>query len=851
MTLQAPTLIAAMTALILGGVEVHAQTPSAATVKLEIDSQPLTDALNLWASQTGYMVLIDVGGRGQQLKSPRVSGDFTPEAALKMILDSSGLQYEFVTPRTVAIRSKSSAEPAARTGAANSAETIRLAAAETRASESEGAQPSRPAAEPTVEGIHTVIVRGTTIDDPILSSRTGDTLRERPQSVSIVTRQRMDEQNIDSLTSALEQTTGITVVKESVTSAQFYSRGFEINSVQVDGGAALVVNAGGYDQAIDLALYEQVEVLRGSEALFVGNGKPGGTVQLVRKRPTATGQVGVEASGGSWDRFRAHVDVSGPAAFDGRVRGRALYMSESNKSFQRDLRRGERDLLYGIIEGDVADGTLLSVGGSYTRSLAPLGSFGLPRYRDGRDLELPRSASLTADWSRTQSEVGEVFVSLEQRLGERWSLRANAMRREQDSDFLFYYQFAAIDPIDPVGSLYAENGERHSVQEVADVTLKGSFDAWGMTHKVAIGADWQERLTTGPAWDAATLSFDPFNFDASAIPMPGRTAVPSSTRNFGNEQSGAYVSLNLQLMQRLHLLGGARYSNYEFESAFQYAQTPQFNSATRYRDRDIITPQLGLTFDLPGRWVSYASYSEIFESQANRQSGPFPGGPLDPMTGETLELGVKGEMGSGRAATQFAVYQITRRDEAVLDPSFPPQNGALGATCCYLAQGVVESRGFDAEVSGLITDRWDFFAGYTYNENELKSGFASNLGTSFWPRTPKHLFKLWSGFRFDGAWSRLKLSGGVNAQSENFVQGTVTTFNEQGQATGSAPYRFSQGSYAVVGLRAEYVVSEVWSLALNVDNLLDETYYQTIGNTSSRNWYGQPRNYMLTIRGKW
>lgn len=796
-----------------------------------LPEQSLADSLRAVGSRAGVNVVFDPASV-QDKRAPLLQGSYSVSEALQRLLEGSGLRIRTTEGGSFLI------------------EGVRRISA---LGDTPASQSGRPTEETrsSSEDIDTVVVKGTTIDDPILSSRTGDTLRERPQSISIVTRQRLDEQNLNSLGSALEQTTGITVVKESNSAQQFYSRGFEINNVQVDGGAALVVNAGGYDQTIDLAFYEQIEVLRGADALSSGNARPGGSIQLVRKRPTRTTQLDAEASISRWGAYRGQLDVAGSLALDGRLRGRAVYMSESSKTFQTDLSRGNKDAVYAVMEADATDSTRLSLGASYSKSETPLGSFGLPRYSDGRDLGLPRSEGLTPDWSKVESDTGEVFASIDQRLGDSWSVRLNAMRSRKESDFRFNYSFAAIDPTNPIGTMYGENGQRTAVQNVVDLTLKGSFELWGRTHKLAVGADWQKRETDGPGWDAPAFTFDPFAFNPGAYPVPSRSVEPASFRTFGNEQNGLYVSLSLQAAQPLRILGGARYSNYKYTAQYQYRDFPFFNSTQRYEDRDVVTPYVGFTYDLPRNWVTYGSYAETFESQASTLSGPFPGRPLDPMTGETFELGVKGELGSGRAATQIAVYQIERNNEAVLDPSFPPQSGELGSSCCYRAQGVIESRGLDAEVSGNLTDRWNFFAGYTLNRNEYKSGYASNLGATYMPQTPRHLFKLWSTYRFAGDLSRLRLGAGVTAQTKSFVRGTVVEFDSTGQPVGSVPYQFSQGAYAIVSARGEYALNETWSAAVNLDNILDKTYYQTIGNTFARNWYGQPRSYTLTIRGRW
>lgn len=800
----------------------HAQTLS-----FEIPEGDLKTALDDYARQSGLQLIYRVEDvRGVSTRGIR--GTLPAETALERILAGTGFTVTRDSDGAIAI-----------VGQANQAKGIPALQASPAVNEepSSGITPMHPVNGPSdVQQMDAVVVTGTTINDPILSSRLGDTLRDRPQSVSMVTRERLDEQNLNSLDAALGQTTGITLTKESANATQFFSRGFEIRNVQVDGGSPLAINAGGYDQRVDLAFYEQIEVLRGGDALFSGNGDPGGTIQLVRKRPTDTPQLNVDASVGRWSNYRGGLDASGPIAADGKLRGRAVYMRENAGSFQDNIIKTNRDALYLVVEADATETTKVFLGGSYSRSLSPIGGFGLPRFADGTDLGLPRSQSLTTDWSKSDTTTSELFGTVDQRLGGSWNLRVNAMRSDKSSDFNFYYSFAAIDPVTRTGMLYGTSAEREAVQKVMDVTLTGSFDLWGRTHKVAIGADWQQSETNGPSWNTPSYMIDPFAFDASAYPFPSRSATPDSTVIFGSKQDGAYLSLNLHATEALRILAGARYSNYQYKSDY-----PAFGSYLLYEDRDVVTPYVGFTYALPRGWVGYGSYAENFSSQASMLSGPFPPGkPLDPITGETFEVGVKGDLGR-RAAAQVAVYQSERTGEAVVDPAYPQQAGNLGATCCYLAQGVVVSRGLDAEINGRITARWAMFVGYTLNDNELKSGYTANLGTAYMPRTPRHLFKLWTTYQFSGHLEQLKVSAGINAQSGNFRQGFVN----------SVPYEFSQGGYTIVGARAEYLFNEVWSAALNLDNLLDKTYYQTVGNTFAGNWYGQPRSYTLSVRGKW
>ncbi|MBL8266570.1 TonB-dependent siderophore receptor [Steroidobacter sp.] len=799
-------------------VVVTAETPS----KLDIPAGDLTAALRMLATQSGVEFVYSP----DQLKGIRTDGargELTTQQAVQKLVEGTALEVTVHPSGAILI-----------------------------------SVPASDAARSSVEGqIDEVFVHGTTITDPILSSRTGETLKDRPQSVSIVTREQLEEQNLNSVSAVLEQTTGVTVVQQSNTNAFFYSRGFSIDSFQIDGGSPIRVNNIGYSQMADMAIYEQVEVVRGADALFSGNGEPGGTVHLVRKRPTKNDQVSLSASIGRWDNYRGELDASGPVAWDGRVRGRVVYMQERSRFFQESIEDSKnRSLIYGVLETDLTPSTLLTVGGSYDDSQSPFAGFGLPRYGDGRDLRLPRERGLTADWSRLDSTTTGFFARIEQQLGDRWSLRLNTMRDRRDTDYNFLVAFSAVNPVTSLLNMYLDNGVGRTVQDVADITLRGSFDLWGGTHRVAVGADWQDSAIRARRYGSGVVATaNPFAFDSNAFTEPGRTPFPIGMESFGQKQNGIYANISFQVLQPMRVLAGARYSNFSsWNDYFTFGTAGQTltSALIRYQDRDVLTPYFGVTYELPSSWVVYGSYSEAFQSQATNLAGPLPGQPLDPMTGENIEFGLKGDLGDGRAATQLSVYQIERVNQAVLDSSYAPGTGGLGSTCCYLSQGVVQSRGADIEVSGRLQRRWNLIAGYTYNENEYKSGYRSNLGASYMPRTPTHMLKLWSTYQFDGALDRLKVGGGVNAQSRTSIVGSLATYNPvTGQLLTSTPYSFHQDPYATVSLRGEYEFNDTWSLALNLTNVFDKTYYRTLGDARRGNWYGEPRSFILSLKGAW
>jgi outer membrane receptor for ferric coprogen and ferric-rhodotorulic acid len=141
-----------------------------------------------------------------------------------------------------------------------------------------------------------------------------------------MTRQRMDDFKLETLTDVMEQTPGIAVYRQN-NATDFQARGAKVN-LQTDGMAQL--SSGWYYLTStmfsldDMAEIDRIEVLKGSSGLVVGKGDYGATVNMIRKRPTREFQASVRANAGSWDTYRTQADVSGPLNEAGTVRGRLV-----------------------------------------------------------------------------------------------------------------------------------------------------------------------------------------------------------------------------------------------------------------------------------------------------------------------------------------------------------------------------------------------------------------------------------------------------------------------------------------------------------------------------------------------
>ena len=250
--------------------------------------------------------------------------------------------------------------------------------------------------------------------------------------MSVVTRQRMDDQNMNSLQDAMRQVTGVTIKTYNSGSSlnDVYMRGFLVDQVQVD-GVSQPTGQGDMATSFDLAMYDRVEVLRGPSGLYQGAGEPGGTINVVRKRALNKFALGGELAAGSYDHYRSSVDVTGPLNDQGTVRGRFITAYENNKSFV-DYAQNERPMVYGRLEFDLDPSTTLSVGGAYQQNHSTP-AFGLPAYADGKLLDVPRSTFVDAKWNDLNEKVWETFAEVDHALDNGGQFKTTLTYRDAET----------------------------------------------------------------------------------------------------------------------------------------------------------------------------------------------------------------------------------------------------------------------------------------------------------------------------------------------------------------------------------------------------------------------------------
>jgi len=689
-------------------------------------------------------------------------------------------------------------------------------------------------------------------------------LKDTPNTITVIDREQIEAQNLFTLEDALTATNGITVNGVGSEDPSFLSRGFAINNYLIDGVPTLSVN---FPSAVpDLFFYDRLEVLRGPAGLFSGSGNPAGSVNLVRKRPLDTARMQASAGYGSYDNIRLELDVSTPVG--DRAGLRAGVMAQDQDQF---FDTAHRNRLEAFVVGSLEIGsrTTLTAGANYDR-FQPAIQSGLPGYAggadgsDGRLLDVRRSTYLGADWNRFDATTWSGFVELAHRVSDRWTLRATGLLT--DVDRVDVYSYIGAQPVTVanggVTSQIAYRGDSKQQTRSFDFNGIGSFPLFGRDQTLILGADYQ--ASSGTSYFTRLSNYariDVFNPVSPAEPplnpygplpaypvqgtagicAPVQTPAQCVTQVYGGtetdlEQYGIYGQVRLSPVAGLTLIGGGRLTWFDTDSQ---TVLPTRGARTGYTIDNRFTPYAGIVWDVTGNLNLYASYADSFTPQAQpvgRQRGD--GGSIEPMVGEQYEAGSKLSLMNDRLLLSAAAYQITQKNRLFNDPV---------DTTLYYQLGKVRSRGIEVEATGEILPGWRINGGYSYTRTKLLEDINPALeGSSLVPVIPRHMGKVFTNYApVDGVLAGASIGGGVTVFGAT-SGGVPSSVLANGTRVLSTVVR--QGSYAVVDLRAGYKLTERLGVSVNVNNVLDRTYYARIFSTARGNYYGTPRTVFATLR---
>lgn len=776
-----------------------AQAPRSYT----IPAGSLANALNDFAEQSGVQ-LIYAGALVEGRASPGLNGSLGTAQALSQLLAGSGISFRQTGANAFTLERA----PDVADGAVNLG-PVRV--------EGAGAGIAAPLVDAGVtEGTGSYTTRST-------STATGMalTIRETPQSVSVITQQRMLDQGLTQLTDVAIQAPGLSVSQSGNVgsdSSPIYSRGFSVDSYMID-GVKLLGSYSSIFQSQDMALYDRVEIVRGSTGLMNGAGTASATINLVRKKPTREFQASALLTAGSWDYRRADIDVSTPLVDGGAIRARVVAALQDAGSYIDRLKE-DRSVIYGIVEADLGEKAQVRVGASNQQhDSTGHARSGLPAYySDGTRTEWKRSDSAAANWAYSKRHSTTMFAELDYAIGETWLVKASAARTLTDSDELVGYASGGF-PNKTTGAgvnLWATHWVYRPKQNIFNVQATGTFSLFGREHDLAFGGTLaraeQERDPAFTNWYFTGWS----NAVANIFTWDGNTPAPPPNPAVGyadvrDRNDSAFASARLRPTEWFSVIVGSRITNWSrITDSYRYAT--DVTTRTTLREKGKIIPYAGLVLNVNKSISAYLSYTTIFQAQNYRTvEGDF----IPPLMGNTWELGVKAGFLDDRLNISGAVYRMKQDNLAVAIVDVFAPDGSQA----YRAASGTKSKGFELEATGAVRPGWELTASFAHNATRDRLDVRLNT------QVPQDTAKLFTTIHLDGIADGLVIGGGARWQSRIYA-------NNQGPLR----VRYVQPAYVVVDAMARYRVSETIETTVNLYNLFDKSYFTTTGTS----YYGTP-----------
>ncbi|WP_114417594.1 TonB-dependent siderophore receptor [Marinospirillum perlucidum] len=665
--------------------------------------------------------------------------------------------------------------------------------------------------------LETLEIRGSELQEdtylaPRAASGTGlalDSL-ETPQAQTVVTRQQMEDFNLNDLNQLLSLTSGVTVERVETDRTYYTARGFDITNFQVD-GTGVPSAYGNIMGDLDTFFYERVEVLRGANGLMSGSGNPSATVNLVRKRPTREFQAQARILGGSWQQLRTEGDVSGALTESGSLRGRLSLAVEDKESYL-DRYAKQRLLGQGVIEADITDSLLLTLGHSEQVDATDSPMWGaLPmQYTDGTSTDYDVSTSTSADWAYWDNTTRSSYAELQNLLDNGWTLTARLTRNETDSESKLFYVYGKPDASTGLGlKAYPSRYDMTTETLIGDIQLNGSFLLNGYPQDFALGAQWYQA----EVWDESNYGQGIGTNLGAEEAFDGSYPEPSFDSSVdGSEwtstQSSLFASTRLMLSDEFSVLGGLRLTQLDVEGS-TYGDSKD-------SDYDLVpVPYAGVVYQMTPELSLYSSYTQIFNPQTKED---LDGDLLDPVEGRTYEAGIKTLLAEGQAQASVAIFATTQDNVAEKVGTRP--GGTSGVDDYYRGVDGMTSQGVEIDWVGEFIPGLQTQAGFTHLVIEDAEGEATRK------QIPRNQLTLAANYQLP-ALPELRLGTVVRWQSE--VSSSVA----------------EQEAYALADLMAVYQWTDSLKMSLNLNNITDEKYINSVYWDQA--YYGAPRSAQLSV----
>ncbi|AUS99575.1 TonB-dependent siderophore receptor [Nostoc sp. CENA543] len=633
-------------------------------------------------------------------------------------------------------------------------------------------------------------------------TRTDTPLRDIPQSIQVIPRQVIEDQQVIRLDETLNNVSNVIAGGlDTGTEARYTIRGFDNAPILIDGFRQFA-----FPDVPETANLERVEILKGPASILYGQIQPGGIINAVTKKPLAEPFYEAEVQFGNYGLIRPRIDISGSLNDDPSLLYRLNLSYLNSESFRGFDENFEQYFVAPVLAWKLGEKTDFTFEAQYSNRRRPYDA-GL--VASGRGvIDVPRDRIINEPDDYIERTFISTGYSLEHRFSDNWTFR-NGFRYATSkvySDRLtittnFDETTGIVDRVYALDDFYSDD---YSLQS----NVIGKFSTGSIKHTLLFGLDLNR---TNSSSFATSNFFTPsqlniFNPVYRATPRTGLDIVLLD-RESVTDRLGIYLQDEIAFFDSLKLLAGIRYETVKQDITNQPSlfypggDTSQFN--------DAFTPRIGIVYQ-PSKEVSlYASYSQSFNP--NIDQFDVNGNPLEPERGEGYEVGVKTELLEGKLSATLSYFDITKQNVATTDLNFP----GLGIS---IATGEQRSRGFEFDVSGQILPGWNIIAAYAYTDAEVTADNTIPVGNRL-AGVPKHSASLWTTYEIQrGNWQGLGFGVG---------------FNYVGERQGDLDNSFELDSYFLTNAGIFYRRNN-WRFALNFKNIFDVDYISGVpfGRTS-------------------
>jgi len=669
-------------------------------------------------------------------------------------------------------------------------------------------------------------------------------LKDLPQSVAVVSREFMEDKQAYTTREVVQDLAGVTTASsyDDLVIRGFKS-GYETGIRLVNGLRSGYSYGNSYYRSPLTLNLESIAVLKGPGASLFGDVIPGGTINMVTKKPLEFQKTTVNFSGGSFGTLRTSIDMGGPLDKDKKVLYRLNAGYEYSQTF-RDVNQQQNFMFAPSLTFKPVEGTQVDVDIVYDQFHGFLDrGMGIK----GNDFyALPRSFNFSQPSDFYNTQMMSFSGRLTQRLTRHLSLNLNYMKsmyQEDVNEHRTLNTFADA-PTNTIMNLrfFDRHGKDYTDNAVA--YFKWDIPGEKMAHHIVAGVDFaqyrgdksnslreaRQQMVNG---QAVPLTFDMNNpmhtiRDISNYSWRDNVSYPFLSPY---KTTGIYVQDQVAVAERLKVILGLRHENYNSETI----DGKNVSSATQ----NAWLPRVGLTYTLNDRINYFASYSQGFAPVgANFIENYKDYGAEKPFTSETsyqLETGFKTGFFKEQLQMDLSLFQIQRNNMLI----------ATGETSdkglpVYRQSGEAVSNGIELDVRGQLTKEFQLMANYSFNDTKVKaSSIASEVGQKL-PGAPKNMASLWMKYVFSTTGVKgLGFGTGMTYVDSRRMDNSV------GKDTAGNALWAEWPSYITVNAAAYYHIGGM-KLAVNVNNIFDK-YYFLGGFDYTRAFPGAPRNVMLSL----